>query len=332
MSASFDLAFYLSAVPASLKAFGIESDAQVTLIKHRENAVFKVEHGTSRMVLRMHRPGYRSLAELQSEAAWTFSLRQAGVPTPAHVAGTDEQAIQIIAPAVDTALFVDMLEWIDGVPPSNNNLSTIFAEVGRLAALIHAHSRHWTRPAGFARPVMDQNTLFGPRGVWGDFAELAGPSDSQRRLFRRLADKVRRDLSGFAKTDDTWGLVHGDLMPENILQTEQGVMVIDFDDGGESWLVGDLATSLGMYLGTEHFDPLMGAWLEGYATVTDPQTIGLEYLPTLIGARLLQGLGWMHTRRDSETAVAMTRYLIEAAVAFADDYLSGERPPSFAAK
>lgn len=319
----FDEAFYTSAVASALAAFGFDPDSQVTLIKHRENAVFKVENACLKAVLRMHRPGYRTIAQLRSEAAWTTNLRGALVPTPAHILGKDGEAIQIVMTADGISLFVDLLEWVDGAPPSDEELVPTFTEVGRLSALIHGHSKIWQRPTGFDRPLLDQNSLFGKNGVWGDFAQLAGTSAQQQQLFARLAAAVRADLSGFAKTRDTWGLIHGDLMPENILKSAKGTIVIDFDDGGESWFVGDLATSLGMYLGTEMFDPLMAAWLEGYASVADPEAIGLERLPTLIGARLLQGLGWMHTRRDSEVAQQMTPFVIGATVAFAEDYLSG---------
>lgn len=111
-------------------------------------------------------------------------------------------------------------------------------------------------------------------------------------------------------------------MPENILQTANGAVVIDFDDGGFGWFIGDLASSLGTYIGTDEFDALTAAWVKGYATVADPERIGLEYLPTFLGGRLLQALGWVHTRKDNETAIAMTDYLIEGSCAFADDYLS----------
>ncbi len=56
---------------------------QLTLIKHRENTVFRVDTATGkRYALRVHRPGYHRDAELLAEVAWTTALRDAGIATP----------------------------------------------------------------------------------------------------------------------------------------------------------------------------------------------------------------------------------------------------------
>jgi Ser/Thr protein kinase RdoA (MazF antagonist) len=315
--------FYAPSVRPALAAFGISEESDVSLIKHRENAVYRVEMPGSPSVLRMHRPGYRNAAELWSETTWTEALSVIGVHTPHHILGTNGKAIQQVSSLhSDQVILCDLLEWVEGHEPASDELQLTFTEVGRLSALIHQHSVTWQKPSGFERPILDEMHLFGPRGVWGDFNELGALSDDQKAVLRLLAAKIQSDLAGFTKTEQSWGLIHGDLMPENILQTANGAVVIDFDDGGFGWFVSDLATSLGAYLGTDDFDVLMGAWVEGYSAVADPEQIGLEYLPTLIGARLLQGLGWMHTRKGTDTAKAMTPYLIEASCTFADNYLS----------
>jgi Ser/Thr protein kinase RdoA (MazF antagonist) len=315
--------FYTSSVHPALAKFGLPDSAAVTLIKHRENAVYKVETSETKAVLRMHRPGYRSAAELWSEAQWTEALATAGVDTPHHIIGADGDVIQHITSChSDQPILCDLLGWVDGREPAGDELESTFVEVGRLSALIHSHSVNWEKPSGFVRPILDETRLFGRHGVWGDFNELQPLTAERRKLLNRLAIQVHSDLSGLGKTDANWGLIHGDLMPENILQTSNGTVVIDFDDGGFGWFVSDLATSLGAYLGTDAFDTLMDAWIKGYATVSDPSPIGLKALPTFIGARLLQGLGWMHSRAGTETANEMTDYLIGAGCAFADDYLS----------
>jgi Ser/Thr protein kinase RdoA (MazF antagonist) len=315
--------FYAKSVKQALGKFGIGEEAEVSLIKHRENAVYSVETPTHKSVLRMHRPGYRTAAELWSEAEWTMSLSSVGVDTPHHILGVDGQPVQrVSSPHTDQLILCDLLEWVEGHEPSGVELEKTFSEVGRLSALIHSHGVSWAKPQGFVRPRLDEEHLFGPQGVWGDFNQLEALTSDQRNLLVRLSIKIREDLSGFEKTSATWGLIHGDLMPENILQTPNGAVVIDFDDGGFGWFVCDLATSLGVYLGTPDFDRLMEAWVEGYATVTDPDKIGLEFLPALIGARLLQALGWVHTRKGNDTAMTMTGFLIGAGCSFADDYLA----------
>ena len=57
-------------------------DAEISVIKYRENAVFRVEHATGRHALRLHRTGYHSDAELYSELQWMQALDEAGVSVP----------------------------------------------------------------------------------------------------------------------------------------------------------------------------------------------------------------------------------------------------------
>ena len=76
---------------AALTRWDLPATATVTLIKHRENAVFMVADPASsaRYALRIHRAGYHSDAELRSELAWMRALDDDGVHTPPVVAGLD---------------------------------------------------------------------------------------------------------------------------------------------------------------------------------------------------------------------------------------------------
>jgi Ser/Thr protein kinase RdoA (MazF antagonist) len=145
----------------------------------------------------------------------------------------------------------------------------------------------------------------------------------QRSLLNNVAMVVRKRLAGFERTPQSWGLIHGDLMPENILADVSGIRVIDFDDCGFSWFVNDLATAVTMHLGSDQFDDLCSAWISGYRTVRPITDEELSFLPDLIMARLLQFLGWGHTRRFSATAIAMTKSVVEGACGFAEHLLAG---------
>ena len=57
--------------------------AKVALISRSENVVFRVDAEDGRAyALRVHRPGYHTLAELESEPVWTAALNEAGVGAP----------------------------------------------------------------------------------------------------------------------------------------------------------------------------------------------------------------------------------------------------------
>ncbi len=91
------------------------NDAEISLIKYRENAVFHVEHAAGRHALRMHRTGYHSDAELHSELQWMQALAEAGISVPAvvpTVAG-DLFASQE-GEGLPGPIQTDLFKWIEG--------------------------------------------------------------------------------------------------------------------------------------------------------------------------------------------------------------------------
>ena len=74
---------YIPAATRALEHFPIEPDT-VELVAYSENVTFRVtarETGTD-YTLRLHRPGYNSLEELDSERAWATALDDAGIAVP----------------------------------------------------------------------------------------------------------------------------------------------------------------------------------------------------------------------------------------------------------
>ena len=66
--------------------------ATIELISLSENAVFRIDATDgARYALRIHRPGYNSLPELESELLWTEALREAGIDVSAAVRTDDAQ-------------------------------------------------------------------------------------------------------------------------------------------------------------------------------------------------------------------------------------------------
>src|SRR5690348_13766660 len=69
---------------AALREYGCHPDASVSLMNVSENATYLIEDpAAGPSVLRVHRLGYHSQAEIASELAWMDALRaEAGVRTP----------------------------------------------------------------------------------------------------------------------------------------------------------------------------------------------------------------------------------------------------------
>lgn len=328
-----------AAARLALPRFGIAAAAPLALIHHRENAVFCVDDPAdgSRWAMRVHRHSYRTCDEIRSELGWMDALREAGVPTPRARPGTDGDPLQLVTPPDGgPGVQVDLLAWIEGCSLAagagagqgyeghgGRAMRELHRLVGRTSALIQQHGRTWTPPPGFSRPVWDIDALIGPRALWGDYADLVVLGAGEVALMHRAADRVRRRLDTFGRSPDRFGLTHGDLMPDNVLVADGVPYVIDFDDAGYGWYLYDLATLLADKVVDPSFAEVRGAWVEGYRAVAPLPDEHLDALDALVMARLLLGLGWMHTRRETAMARDFTSVVVELACVQAEKLLAG---------
>jgi Ser/Thr protein kinase RdoA (MazF antagonist) len=311
----------------ALPRFGIDTEAPLSLIHHRENAVFRIDDpadGTT-WAVRVHRHGYRTSDEIRSELGWMDALREASVPTPRARPGVDGDPLQLVTPPGDgSPLQVDVLSWVDGRSlAAAGEDPEVHRLIGRTSALIQRHARTWTPPPGFSRPTWHVDALVGARALWGDYADLEVLTAEQLALMHRAADRVRRGLDAFGRGPDRFGLTHGDLMPDNVLVADGVPYVIDFDDSGYGWYLYDLATLLADKVADPSFGAVRDAWVEGYRTVTSLPDDHLEQLDALVMARLLLGLGWMHTRRETPMARGFTLLVVRLAGLQAEKILRG---------
>ena len=305
---------------------------ELTLLKYRENAVFRVTTADgTRYAIRVHRAGYHSDAELKSELQWMRALSSDGFDVPELVPTREGDLFQVVAhPGVPEPRQVDLFEWIDGrqlgsveagVEADAGTLVPTFRTIGVLAARLHNHSERWRPPPGFTRQAWDLEGLVGERPLWGRFWELAALADSERALLIRARDRVRQDLSALPRSPRNYGLIHADFAPENLMVDGSRVRLIDFDDAGYGWHLFEIATTLYFHIGQPYFEQVERATIEGYRTERELTAADEALLPLFYTARGSTYLGWVHTRSETETARELTPMLIELSCGVARRYL-----------
>ena len=94
------------------------------------------------------------------------------------------------------------------------------------------------------------------------------------------------------------------------------------DDAGFGWYLFEIATSLFFHLGQDHFDDVLNAFIEGYRSERQLTDEELELLPAFFMVRGLVYLGWAHTRKETETAQALTGMIVEGVTQMAEEFLS----------
>lgn len=309
------------------------ADSEVALIKHRENGVYSVRSSSGeRYALRVHRAGYHSDAELHSELIWMRALDDYGIHTPPVIAASDGDLFKVVScDGVPEPRQCDLLAWIDGqqlgsieddAEPDLDSLTSSYRLVGALAAKLHNQTSGWSLPPGFTRHAWDVDGLVGADPFWGRFWELEALTAEQAELIQRTRTRVRAELESLGQDREIYSLIHADFLPENLLLDGNDINLIDFDDAGFGWHLFEFATSLFFHIGEDSFEPLLQSMIDGYREHRQISDEHLAHLPTFLVARGLTYLGWLHTRKETETAQELTPMIVEGVTALAEDYLS----------
>ncbi len=309
--------------------------SQLSLIKYRENAVFEVlTSEQKRYALRIHRYGYHSDEELDSELCWMKALQEADIDVPNVVPTVDGNLFVLLnAGDVPEPRQVDLFEWVNGeqlgsIEHSLNDVGQVrktFEIIGQLAARVHNQAVQWKVPANFTRHRWDVDGLVGADPFWGRFWELDVLTDDQRELVLRARDRVEKDLSDYAekyKDKPYFSLIHADLVAENLLVEGDTVRLIDFDDAGFGWHLFELATILYFEQGENYYEEAFSALINGYRMERNLSDEQLGYMPLFFLARSFTYLGWVHTRPETQTAKELAPMLVEKCCNLAHAYLT----------
>lgn len=278
---------------------------QTRLISYRENAVFEILGADgSRQVLRLHRPGYMSLTALQSEISWLSTLAARGVPVPAPLPAASGALVTKVE-GLGSSRFVTMLSWVGGSPLGHSGKPltwtgaerlAIFRHVGGGMALLHVGSDEWSRPQDFQRHQWDGNGLLGDAPFWGRFWEGAQLSPADAASLQELRRLLLAAVESMGERD--YGLIHADLVRENVLVNPGSVSFIDFDDAGFGWRLFDLATALLPNMEEPDYPDLRDAMIAGYRQRRLLPDADLRILPMFLVLRALTYVGWFLSRPE----------------------------------
>jgi len=329
-----DEAAYSQLAHAALALWDLRH-VELRLIKIRENAVYLVNCEEGRKaILRVHRHNYHSDAALRSESEWINALAQSGLRVPRAIASRQGRSFERVqAEGVPGERQVDVLEWIAGeqlgsveagLGGDDAHITRQYRILGQTAARMHNHASQWEPGAGFVRHSWCEEGLAGEQPLWGRFWELESLSAGQRSLLVRMRQALQHDLGVLIKHRECFGLIHADLVPENLLAHGDQVHVIDFDDAGFGWHLFDIATSLYFLTQQPYFETARRALIEGYREVRPLSDEELARLPMFLAARGTTYLGWVHERKNTQTARELTPFLVELCCAAAERYLGAQ--------
>ena len=306
----------------ALPFWGLQPDA-MELVSRSENIVFRLDMADGKSyALRIHRPGYHTLDELESELLWTQALNHAGVSVPIGVRTLDGPGYATIpTPDGKSSRAVGLVEWIDGeiLGPSLQGMTDEteivphFEQLGRIAAALNNQAAAWHPPEGFARHAFDVPGFVGEAPFWGRFWDIPLLEPAQRNVLGRARDRIHDILTEYGKDRGTYSMIHADLHLNNILVDENGLLhVIDFDDAGFGWHQYDFATALCFYEDEPWFDAIQEAMIRGYRAERPFDDLAVSLLPLFLLIRRLVLIGWRWDRPELGRRRGLEAYIEDA--------------------
>ena len=175
----------------ALEHCGLPESANVQLINLSENATFLITPPDGEAAtLRVGRPEYSSVREVESELAWIQALARDGVARTARVLHTIDAStvIETATEELPQPRPCVMFSKVAGATPDEDqDLAPLFRTLGGLTAQLHAHARVWRPPPGFVRRRWDYDSTVGDRAHWGSGMESASapPSGGFSSVWRR---------------------------------------------------------------------------------------------------------------------------------------------------
>jgi len=324
----------LKAARAALEHFPINT-VDVSLFARAENMTFKVADDRGNFyALRLHRPAYHALEELQSERVWTRALLQAGIHVPEAIPTRDAREYAAVeVPSLGQHFHASLSRWIagelmmqlirDGAP--RERLEPHFYELGALIATMNVQAAGWQPPAEFQRHALDADGLMGHQPFWGRFWERGDLSPIEKTLLVETRDRIREILIRYGKDRSRYSVIHADLHPGNVLVNGDTLTAIDFDDTAWGWHMYDVAAALNQCQELPDFGAFYAACVEGYRKVRPVCKEGLAMLPLFLLVRGLAEIGWFADRPENATPAeltAMKDFVIAQCQDFKDGRLS----------
>lgn len=302
-----------------LKIYG--KQASLKFINHGENTTFCAV-GDHKYLVRIHRPGYQSPANIRSELMWLKALRDAGISAPEPICTLDGEAIASVDVEGDQTRVAAMFKWVEGAMLGERVSAQRLRAMGRTIAMLHSHASAFVPPQGFERKRLNRSGLFGQM-MGGGRHQVFG---DDRTLFEDVEGKLTELIKKLGEGPDVFGLIHADLHYGNMVfppgNSKSPVAIpIDFDDSAYGYFAYDLAVMLAPL--ARKFPQINTRKLifEGYREILELPNSIEDTIGDFIVARMLTITYWVLSRTDNPVFVARVPEQLERARAVFSDYL-----------
>lgn len=249
----------------ALRAYGLRP-AAVTLLRHNENAVFKIETPDGApYILRLHKPAPGLAVThrpdwLESEMIFINALyHDSAIQVQKPIPALDGQWVVNLAEAQG---YATLLSWLPGETfnPSGEHAVTHAYRAGELAAAMHAFILSWPESSHLPRPAYDARRMEEVSKTLREGVDMGLFDGSACETLQEGARQIGLEMDKENAHDGWHGLIHADLGLGNMIVHNDTVSPIDFGLCGHSPLLFDVGGLMGAF----NQAALRRAALEGY--------------------------------------------------------------------
>jgi Ser/Thr protein kinase RdoA (MazF antagonist) len=264
------------------------------LIKATIRDVYRVDARQGPSILAVYRHGRRA-AEIEAELDVLDFLAARGpdagvVVAPSIRTMRGARLLSLAAP--EGPRVAVLFQFAEGATPDRALEPEVAHRCGQMVALLHGLTDGWlaTMPSASARTPLDAALLL-DRSL-EQIGGFLGQRPADLAAVRQAAALLRRRLLTLPRDPPGYGLIHGDVIPSNVLVAPGGTLtLLDFDFCGPGWRAFDVATFLHV-VGERRLPEAAGpAFLAGYESVRPLADWEREAIPLFVSVRDVFRLG-----------------------------------------
>lgn len=269
-------------VPKFLAQYQLDQ-ATFQNVNHGFNSSFKVAAANGQnYALRVNTNSKKNESQVEAEVQLLELIANNQViKSPVPVRTTSGQAYsKVYVDFLGREVTAVLNSWIEGDDLGDEVTDNELFQMGAEMAKLHQFCRSVPSELADKFPRINRTLFNSP-----DNLRKADPrfDDEIQELIEetfQISDAIFNELSNVTEPI----LIHADLHPSNVLRTESGIAVIDFDDVGIGYEIQDLAITFFYLRDMPGKEDLV---LEGYKLVCEPPVMKSNRIEALLAARQL---------------------------------------------
>ena len=262
------------------------SNPDIQFIRHNENITYKItdNNNNKNYLLRIHNPVTEGLFGLQH----TFEGINAEIQILKELSHNDmihaqkpisnklgEYIIEYKLENYNHPCYATILEWIDGftLTLKEDNINEIAYKLGQNLALFHDCLKSFKPSKDFIRPIYDVDRIDNAIEELKYCVDANLFSSEHYDIIREVLLLVKHQISELNSRENTFGIIHADMQPGNIVLSSGNPCIIDLGFCGFGYYLFDLGSAATVFP-----SEFRQAFLQGYSSRTSFSFDDLRYI------------------------------------------------------